>query len=208
MPVSYFSNFPLKSYSLNTAQAAGEYEWVTDIFRRAAPVTGLLKNRELFYTYEVIDGDTPEILADVYYGSPRYFWVVTLLNNILDPILDWPMKYANLIAYINNKYGSLAIALATTHHYTMTIAKVDSLGHSSSETSIIDATKYAALSSVVPVVTTFASGVTVTTTTTRAIVDAQTYEIELNDAKRKIQLLKPSYVPQVVAELETLISAP
>lgn len=208
MPASYFSNFPYRAYSLNQSAAPGEYEWVTDIFRRTAPVTNLLKNRELFYQYDIVDGDTPELVADQYYGSPNYHWVVTILNNILDPLLDWPMKYSDLVAYINNKYGSLAVAAATTHHYTMTESKVDSLGHTSTLTTIIDATKYATLASVVPVVYTFASGVTVTVTTTRAVVDAQTYEIDLNDSKRHIQLLKPSFLPQVVSELETLISVP
>ncbi len=205
MPAVYFSNFPLRTYSLNTNAAPGEFEWVTDIFRRAAPVKNLLKNRELFYQYTVLDGETPEIIADNEYGSPNFHWVVTILNNIRDPLLEWPKKYGDLVAYVNDKYGSLAVASATNHHYTMTIMKVDSLGYSSSETSIIDQTKYDTLVSLVPEVYTFSGGRTVTVTTTRSSVDCYTYEIDLNESKRNIQLLQENYLPQVMSELEKIM---
>jgi len=206
MPSSYFTNFPLRTYTLNSSVAPGEYEWVTDIFRRAATVSNILQDREIFHKYVILEGESPEIIADNEYGSSNYHWVVTLINNILDPLLDWPKNYADLISYINEKYGSVAVASSTIHHYTMTVTKVDSLGHTSSETSIIDATRYAELSSVVPSVYTFSNGVTVTETTTRSTVDSYTYEIDTNEAKRNIRLIKSNYIPQVVAELEKIMS--
>lgn len=205
MPVVYFSNFPIRPYSLNTQAAPGEYELVTDIFRRAAPVQNLLKNREAFYQYTILEGETPEIIADTEYGSPNYHWVVTMINNIIDPLLDWPKRYGDLVAFVNEKYGSVAVASSTIHHYTMTISKVDSLGYSSSETFIIDKTKYDSLVSMVPQVYTFTGGRTVTVTTTRSSVDAYTYEIQANEAKRQIQLLRVDFLPQVLSELETIM---
>lgn len=206
MPASYFTNFPIFPYSLNPISSPGEFEYVTDIFHRAAPVKSILKNRELFYQYNIIDGDTPEIVADTYYGSPKYHWVVTILNNILDPLLDWPKKYADLVAYMNDKYGSVALASSIIHHYTMTITKVDSAGYTSSETIIIDEAKYNTLVTPTPEIYTFPNGRTITVTTTRSSVDCQTYEIELNERKRSIQLLKVDFVPQVVAELERIMA--
>jgi hypothetical protein len=206
MPAGYFDNFPYIGYSLNLVPQPGEFEWVTDIFRRTAPIANLLKNKQLFYTYQITDGDTPEMIADKYYGSVKYHWVISILNGITDPILDWPKKYANLVTFINEKYGSMAAAMSLVHHYTMTLAKVDTLGNISSETFIIDKVKYDTLTGLTPEVYTFASGVTVTVTTTRGSVDSYTYEINLNESKRTIVLLKTDYLPQIVSELETLLT--
>lgn len=206
MPAEYFTNFPLFGYSLNPGVSPGEVEFATDIFHRAATVKNIIQNRQLFHEYNILDGDTPEIVADAYYGSPHYHWVVTLLNNILDPLLDWPKKYNDLVPFIVEKYGSLPAAQAQIHHYTMTITKVDSLGFTNSETIIIDQVKYDSLVALVPVVYTFSGGRTITVTTTRSSVDSYTYEIENNESKRSIQLLKPDYVPQVVGELERILA--
>jgi len=206
MPASYFSNFPYVAYSLNGSSQPGEIQWVTDIFRRVAPIINLTKNTRMFYPYQIIEGETPEAIADRMYGSSKYHWVVTLFNNITDPLLDWPKDYQNLVRFLVNKYGSIAAASSGIHHYTMTESKVDSLGNSSTATYIIDATKYATLSSPVPVVTTFSSGVAVTKTITRATVDNYTYEVDLNEAKRNIVLLQETHLPQVVSELESLLS--
>lgn len=205
MPASYFSNFPYIGYLLNPAAQPGEVQWVTDIFRRSAPIANLAKNTRMFYPYLIIEGETPEEIADRTYGSTKYHWVVTLFNNITDPLLDWPKDYKNLVRYIVDKYGSIAAASSGIHHYTMTESKVDSLGNSSTATFIIDAEKYATLSSPVPVVTTFSSGTTVTKTITRASVDNYTYEVSLNDDKRSIVLLEDTFLPQVVTELESLL---
>lgn len=205
MPASYFSNFPYVAYSLNSSSQPGEIQWVTDIFRRTAPVTNLVKNSRMFYPYVVNEGETPESIADIIYGSTKYHWIVTLFNNITDPLLDWPKNYQNLVSFITNKYGSIAVASSGIHHYTMTETKVDSLGNTSEETFIIDAAKYATLTAPVPVVTTFSNGATVTKTITRAVVDNYTYEVDLNEAKRNIVLLQDVHLPQVVTELESLM---
>jgi hypothetical protein len=206
MPSTYFDNFPYIGYTLNLAGTQEELQWVVDIFRRSSPITELLKNTSAYYEYVVIEGETPEIIAAREYGSAKYFWVVALINNILDPILDWPKDYANFVAYIKEKYGSVAAASGVTSHFTMTEVKSDSLGNSSTITFVIDQTRYNALSTATPVVTTFASGVTVTTTITRSAVDAYTYELELNEAKRRIRLLEATYIQQIVTELEGLLS--
>jgi hypothetical protein len=206
MGSTYFSNFPFVRYTLNPSPQPNEAEWVTDIFRRSAPLAQVLSSARLFYPYQVKDGETAEIVAHKYYGSMNYYWVVTLLNGIVDPLLDWPKTYANFTRYVVDKYGSIASAMSTTHHYSMTHTKQDSLGNKSTQTFIIDADKYATLTSLVPEVYTFANGVTVTKTTTRSVVDCYTYEQELNESKRNIRLLKIDYLPQVVRELEGLLA--
>jgi len=206
MPSAYFDNFPLIGYSLNQSAVQGEVQWVTNIFLRSAPLADLLKHNQIFYPYVIPEGYSPEIIAENYYGSVNYHWVITIINNITDPILDWPRNYANLVRYINDKYGSVASAAGSIHHYTMIEVKQDSLGNANTQTYIIDQTKYDSLTSPTPVVYTFSDGNTVTVTASRGTVDNYTYEVDLNEAKRHIVLLKASYLPQILSEFETLMS--
>jgi hypothetical protein len=205
MPAAYFENFPFVGYSLNRNPQPNEITLVTDIFRRVAPIRTLLTNAQMFYDYQIVDGETPESIAYRVYGSTKYHWVVTLFNNILDPLLDWPKNYSNLVAYIIEKYGSIAAAAAAPNHYSMTQSKVDSLGNASEKTFIIDEAKYDSLTGLVPVVTVFGDGVTVTTTTTRAVIDAYTYETELNELKRNILLAKAVHLPAIVSQVESTL---
>lgn len=201
---AYFSNLPLRGYTLDPNAAPGDYQWVTDIFRRVGPIKNLLKHKILFYAYAIQDGDSPEIIAHKYYGDVSYHWVVCILNSIIDPVLDWPKNNANLNAYIMDRYGSIGAAQTQIHHWNKTISKTDSLGNTSEITSIIDETEYDSLTSLVPEVFTFSDGTTVTKTTSRGTVDSYTYEIDTNEAKRNILILNKVYLSQVVNELGNL----
>ncbi len=152
------------------------------------------------------ESDTPEIIAHKLYGSADYYWVVTMFNQILDPVLDWPMTSQAFDRYIQRKYGSIQVAKTTIHHYTKTITKMSSLGESSSATTTIDQDTYNSLTSVVPVVYSFGSGYTLTVTTTRDIVHVYDYEFDLNESKRSIKLLKEEYLTQARAELARLLA--
>ena len=203
MSIRYFRNFPIITYSLDPS-ATDTPDLRTNIFRRIGFRESVTENAQLFYPYNIKESDLPEIIADKLYGSVDYYWVVTLFNNIVDPIVDWPKTYQNLQSYIINKYGSIAAAKNQIHHYTKTISKVNSAGNSTSATYIIDLTTYNSLSSVVPQSFAFSNGSTVTVTTTRASVSSYAYEETLNEKKREIRLLKPEHLSLAKAQLERL----
>lgn len=203
MSIRYFSNFPIMTYSLDPS-ATEVTDLRTNIFRRVSFLKTISENARLFYPYSVKESDLPEIIADKLYGSVDYYWVVTLFNNIIDPIIDWPKTYQNFQSYIINQYGSIAAAKNQIHHYTKTISKVNSVGNSTSATYIIDLTTYNSLSSVVPQSFAFSNGSTVTVTTTRASVSSYAYEETLNESKRNIRLLKPDYLSLAKTELANL----
>lgn len=207
MASKYFRNFPFRGYTLDENAGPGDYVVVTDIFRRVKFVGSTFNDPRVYYPYQIQDGDTPENIAHRYYGSVDYFWIVTLKNNIIDPLRDFPKTYATFIKYLEANYGSVAAAQSQIHHYTKTVTKTNSDGESSSLTTIIDETEYLSLTSLVPEVYTFNNGSTVTVTITRGSVDCYTYEDEANEQKRNIVLLKSDYLPQVKHELETLLSA-
>lgn len=126
MPYSEFYNrFPQLDYDINN-QLYSRYERVTDIFFRIGVVRDVLSNISSYYVYEIQDGDTPEILADKVYGDAGAAWMILMANYIIDPQFDWPLNYDAFGKYITGKYGSIANAKSTIHHYDKVITRTDS----------------------------------------------------------------------------------
>lgn len=76
----------------------------TDITTRIKIRDKYLDNNDLYYLYEMQDGDTPEIMASKYYGSAELHWIILITNNIFDPNFDLVMPYEVFTKYINDKY--------------------------------------------------------------------------------------------------------
>lgn len=107
----YFNQFPLYEYDF--VGKGQEAKLVTDILRRVAIRSKVRTNALTFDKYDVRDGETPEIVADLYYGSPEYHWVVILMNNITN-WFDWPLDTVAYNKYLIDKYGD---NIDATHHY-------------------------------------------------------------------------------------------
>jgi len=107
----YFREFPLYQYDF---EGKGQsVKLVTDILRRVAVKSKVKANTLLFDKYDVKDGETPEIVADLYYGNSQYHWVVVLLNDITS-WYDWPLDAVQYSNYLMDKYGD---NVDGTHHY-------------------------------------------------------------------------------------------
>ena len=78
----YFNQFPKIDY--NISGASGNTKVVTDIFRRVKARSKLMKNLTLVDKYDVQEGEKPEDVAYKAYGDADYFWVITLINNIVN----------------------------------------------------------------------------------------------------------------------------
>lgn len=100
----YFKTLP----KIITPDQNGYPILMTNLLSRAAIVQKLLNNPMQFYEYAIQEGDTPEIVADKYYGDPFKYWIVLFSNQILDPIWEWPMSYTALLEYIDSKYATEA----------------------------------------------------------------------------------------------------
>lgn len=106
----YFEKFPTTYYTLDNQQSI---QIVRNIFLRISINDNIKNNLSLFDEYDVPDGETPEIIADRFYGSTQYHWLVLHMNDILDPRFDWPLSTNNLIKYCQSKYTNIN----ATHHY-------------------------------------------------------------------------------------------
>jgi hypothetical protein len=109
----YFEEFPnfLYDFDVNGKRKA---MLMTDITRNVRFRRDILSNITVYDEYDIIDGETPEIIAEKFYGDAQYHWVVMLANNRFDYINDFPLDYPRLSAYIEDKYGSAADSI---HHY-------------------------------------------------------------------------------------------
>ena len=94
----YFDAFPKTNYNIN-----GITESVIDIFRKIG-ISEDSKNK-FFVTELVQDTDTPETLAQKYYGDSNLAWVILIANNIINPYEEFVLSQKNLESLINTKYA-------------------------------------------------------------------------------------------------------
>lgn len=111
----YLDSFPRIDYSIGEEKNITEN--VTNIFRRYAILRDIISNTTAYVLYEVEDGDTPEILAEKFYNDAGAGWIIMYANKIIDPQFDWPLSENNFRKYIIEKYGSVAAAQTSYHHY-------------------------------------------------------------------------------------------
>lgn len=95
----YFENFPIVEYNGKVMR---------DITRRNQLVKTLTTNPMLFLPYTVKQNERAEDIAQFYYGSVDYIWLVYMANQIIDPYYEWPMDEETFNNYLIAKYEELS----------------------------------------------------------------------------------------------------
>ena len=211
----YFNYFPKTVYS--TANNLTQTDIVTYITSRFGFEQSLRENTSAYYKYSIQDGDTPEIIASKFYGDPEKHWMVLAYNNIIDPQWDWPMEYNTLIKFIDNKYSANGSANATTQSglawamsdnnvqsYYKVVTKSSSVGVDFVEKIQLDATSYNDLQPSENIYN-LTNG-QVRETITKEKKTYFDYEMELNETKREINLLKKEFVSGADREFRRVIN--
>jgi hypothetical protein len=187
---------------------------MTNLLARASMVQNLLNNPMQFYEYAIQEGDTPEIVADKYYGDPFKYWIVLFSNQFLDPVWEWPMSYATFLKYIDTKYATEADdAGQTPFEYTNTIVyeykKVITTTDAYTETETvkevsITQSDYNALTEST---TTYniPDGTSCIVSITKKIVTLYDYEEQLNESRRQIKVLNNTFAGEMENQLKTLM---
>lgn len=111
---AYFDQFPQVFYTFDGITAIT----ITNFMARVAISDQLKSNVVLYSPYTIIDGETPEIVADKMYGDPTLHWIILLTNEIVDPRYDWCLTQQQLYVYCQGKYGSDPTSVYGTHHWT------------------------------------------------------------------------------------------
>lgn len=176
----------------------------TNLMARASITPTILNNILVYYDYDIQDEDTPEIIAHKYYGDINRFWIVLYCNQLLDPQWDWPLSSNKFQKYVSNKYGN---TLNSVHHYEKVITKTTKTNTTSTtvETEIISQEEY----NNTPAESndTYTLGVeTIDINTVTRIITNYEYEIEQNEAKRKIKILNKEYSSKLEKEFMDLMA--
>ena len=175
----YFSPFPRINYNLSGVN--GNTIEVTDIFRRVKARNKIADNVTMLDKYDVKEGEKPEDIAYKVYGDADYFWIVTLVNNIVNRYYDWPLDSFSFQEYIKDKYSNPD----GIHHYEVTQSRGKQSGDGPA-----DYTHKLEVNSTHP---------------GAQSVSNREYEQRLQDQKRQINLLLPQYVGTFVDEFNNLI---
>jgi hypothetical protein len=180
---NYFRNIPKVKYDINGAEP-NKYLNVTNIMKRISFKPSVIEDITDYYPYRVKDGERPDILSHQKYGTVAYAYLIMLINDIYDPLFDWPLTSQQFEKYLISKYGSVSSAMGTTKYYYQIVrAEVARTGTSERVPAvkfIVDETAYDALDS-----------------GDRSTQTQYEWEDELNDNKRDIKLINASLIQDI-----------
>jgi len=174
----YFNKFPKLLYDL---KRDGSVKVVTDIFRRIKVRSKIRDNISLMDKYDVAEGETPETIAFKVYGNPGYFYIICLMNNVLNRYYDWPLDEFAFQQFVKDKYDNPA----GVHHYEKTQDSGKQVGEGAADYSHkieVNSTEPGA----------------------EAVTNVE-YERRLQDQKRQIRILPKPYVSAFEDEFNKLI---
>jgi hypothetical protein len=213
----YFNFFPTTIYSADDTNSG--LDSVTNIIARFSFEQKLKENAAAFYKYDIQDSDTPEIIASKFYDSPERHWIVLLFNDIIDPQYDWPLDSRTLIKYIDSKYSTPEFAdtantsvsglswakdISNVKSFYKTITTTNSDGSEDTQKFEVDADTHANVGTTTTFFT-LENGSTIKQTISTETESYYDFEIEENERKRSINLLKSELVPAVEKEFKRVI---
>ncbi len=216
--MGYFRELPDIAYQspLLHKNSSRDYIIIKNIFRRSKLFDYLKDNVSLFNKFIIGEGDRPDTIAEEIYGDSSLDYVIILVAGITNIHNQWPLQDFQVYEYTLNKYGS-EIAMNEEHHYETYEIK-DNLGRQILPPNLIvdeefkiDGTsskfntKYNIISELGNRQLDDKDEFTVKTDNIAFPVTNFQYEIELNEKRRKIDVLKPSYVNTFVNDLRDVL---
>ena len=171
----YFDSFPVIFYD-----SSGDliFKDVTNLLRRVGLRTKVRTNSLLYDTYNVKEGETPEMIAHKLYGDTELHWIILLVNEGTDRYHQWPMTTPQFLDFINDKYDNPD----GIHHYETT----QTSGDTKVKIEVFNEVDEDAYTGLTPITN-------------------REYEENEQDKKRQIKLLDPSYVNAFVSEFKLLM---
>ena len=161
----YFRKFPKIYYTLREKNV-DVFKIVTDITANVRIRKEALSNITIWESYDIREGETPEIIAEKFYKDATLHWVIMLVNNRYNMYNDFPLSYNELMLYVNKKYPGAQ----------------NSIKEYRKDGYVVDSTVIGAV----------------------AITNKE-YEVEQNEAKRRIKIISPTLIQAVVQELRDLV---
>jgi hypothetical protein len=212
----YFNYFPKVPYFLDDDKTTVDV--ITNLTFKFKFNDAFKENSVVYYDYIVSEGETPEIIADKIYNSSERHWIILMLNNIVNPSVDWPMSTQTLNKYINVKYSAnnyadtantsntgLSWSESNIKEYFITEKRtILKTGEKTETKIIITELDYANTSPSTTNTYTLGDGTQIELNSTKGSKSYYEYEIDKNEDKRPIKLLRNEFVPLLEKEFKQL----
>ena len=182
----FFQHYPQINYDISGVRPAKTKKAI-NIMMRSKIKSAVSDDIINYFPYTIPEAERPDVTAFKVYGNVKYTWLIFLINDIHDPIFDWPLNIREFGAYIKDKYGTLAAAKDTVHHYEQTVReRVEA-------TSTVDPVLKATIEVDKTTYDNLAVG-------SRKIISYYDWEVERNEDKREIKLIDPKYASDILSE--------
>ena len=182
----FFQHYPQIDYNI-TGTAPPIYKTAINVMTRAKLRNVILNDVVQYFPYSIPESERPDITSFKTYGDVKYTWLIFLVNDIHDPIYEWPLATRDLVNYIKHKYGTVTAAKNGIHHYEQIVrTRVEATGTTDAIPVAkieVDITTYNALAAA-----------------DKDIVYCYNWEIDVNEAKRDIKLIDALYVGDIMSE--------
>tara|TARA_R100001443_G_scaffold5648_3_gene14423 strand:+ start:17897 stop:18562 length:666 start_codon:yes stop_codon:yes gene_type:complete len=196
---SYFSYVPEFEYvSRFHHSKISQYINVKNLFKRGKIKSDIFEDLMFFEKYKIIGDDRPDNVAAQVYDDSSLDWVILLSNNITNIQSEWPLEHKSFQNFLFDKYGSEE-NLQGIHHYETTEVR------NTKRTIIIPkGLEVPKDYSVEFWDERIGKSTTVSNITTP--ITNYVYELNIEDKKRNIFLLKPNFLNIVITDLEAAMS--
>ena len=209
--MAYFKELPNISYPslLPSNNKVEDRIIVKNLFKRSKLRTDVDQSITAFNYYYIEQGMRPDVLAQEIYGDSELDWVILTSNNITNVRDQWPLEHDDLNEYMLDKYGSDQNILGI--HHSETIKIVDEYNRVILEGGLeVDANFTftfvgTVTSSTGSLIRVNFGGSNSNTITPVASITNYDYEVNINEGKRKIRVLKPEYIGAFLSEHEQIM---
>ncbi len=194
--MAYFDLFPNILIASHTENRNSNLDMVLskNLFKRAKIREDFFQNVIAFNKFQVEGDDRPDNVADEIYGNPKLDWVVLLSNNIINIHDEWPMSQSDFQRYLDNKYDK--VQLTQIHHYETKEIKSPDGSILLEEGQHVDADftyKYSQ------------DGSNYSVNSVTSVSNYQ-YEIDKNDAKRSIYVIRKKYLDMIIEDMREIMT--
>ena len=200
---SYFRNIPNLEYvnRLPDSHSSSEYIEVKNLFKRGKIRNDIFQNVTYFTKYSIQGDDRPDNVAFQIYQDSKLDWVVLLSNNIINIQDEWPLTHQSFENYLLNKYENEQ-NIHGIHHYESKEIK-NSVGSIILKKGI-QVPQYFSIKFFDANLGTYTevggAGDLITSEVTN-----YEYEVNLQDEKRNIYLLKQNYLNIVLTDMDRMM---
>jgi hypothetical protein len=198
---NFFSLFPRTLYKIDNSN---ELSTAVNLTTNFSILNRSIDATQGYFDYVISEGDTPEIVAYKIYGNAEYHWLIMRINGIMNLNTDWPLTYSQLMDSIESLYGISWAQTNYINHYKVETRTLINTNEQAEEYVSIDADTYASLS---PTSTqyTLPDGTIMKVDISKERYSYYDSEVQLNENKRNIRLLKPEYKNAIRDELEKVL---